>query len=154
RAGGRPGLSRVDQPVDPHVIDLQGRGEGAVVHAFLAAPVATDGDVQQEVEVLVERPGFRAVAFVDELIDLLVVDVAADRVGRPVHAIAVELRRRVVDDPGGGLLRTDAVVVCAGMHGDVDAPGVVPDVLHDVYLAGCGPTAVGLVGGQHPDRGP
>ena len=55
RLGRRRRLRR-DALEHADVVNLEPLRPDALVHALLAAPVAADGDVEQDAEVLVERP--------------------------------------------------------------------------------------------------
>src|SRR5262249_12058441 len=81
----RPGL-----PINSHVIDQIFLREDRVVNSLLTAPGATDGEVEDEVLVLVERPGIGTVPVILECEVLLAIDEEIDVLGVPLHGVHVK----------------------------------------------------------------
>src|SRR5262245_2731571 len=81
--------------INPHIIYYQGVGENRVVDAFLSAPATADGDIQQKMEALVERPLGEAFPGVGEGgIDVSIHE-KADLSRIPFYSISVKGRGQV-----------------------------------------------------------
>merc|ERR1719330_1697145 len=140
----------------PHPIsfeDLAVAREGPIVDTLGAAPVTSHSMVQDDVELLVEGPLVLVCGrlLTEDLVDL-VVHAEENDVGTPLHGPGVP-------DPcihcrGPTDLRADGMVVCLGVHGTVELPRVVANVLHDVNLTAARPVTIGALCGHHPMRRP
>ena len=79
--------------IDPYIIDNIFRWKDRIVDPLVAAPVTADGNVELQVERLVERPALSAArAVVAECVVRHAVDVGLDIIRRPLHTINMEFR--------------------------------------------------------------
>ena len=79
--------------IDPYIIDNIFRRKDRIVDPLVAAPVTADGNVELQVERLVERPALStARAVVAECVVRHAVDVGLDIIRRPLHTINMEFR--------------------------------------------------------------
>src|SRR3546814_16538807 len=108
--------------VHPHVVDLHRGGKGVGVDAQLPAPFTANGEVEQQVEAAVERPGVGAAAFVAEREHLIVVEVTTDARGRPGDEIAVNFGKRGGTCGALGFLCSDSVGACFGWRDPIKVP--------------------------------
>ena len=107
------------QLVNAHVVDLHCDGKGVLVNAFLAAPVAAPGKVQDDVEGVVEGPlvvvftknGFLQVEL------FLAVNVGYDLIFCPKEGVDVEVSLGLFDGHGVVLVGVLGVVVILGVDG-------------------------------------
>src|SRR5690606_26143400 len=84
-----------DQWIYAYIIHFHASRECCFIDALLATPVAAHGEVNQPMELLVERPCLVIFSFVLEMEDLHIIHVAANIGRRPVYTIAVEIGRCV-----------------------------------------------------------
>ena len=107
------------QLVNAHVVDLHCDGKSVLVNAFLAAPVAAPGKVEDYVEGVVEGPLVVAVTKNGFLqVELfLAVNVGDDLVVGPQKGVDVEIALGFLDGHGVGLVGVLGVVVILGMDG-------------------------------------
>ncbi len=105
--------------VYPDIVHLHGDGEGGFIDAFLAAPVASPGQVEDDVEGVVEGPLVVGVAQdgLFKVEQLLAVDVGYDFVIGPQEGVDVEIALGFLYGDGLGLVGLVGVVVGLGVDG-------------------------------------
>mmetsp|Transcript_76344 Transcript_76344/g.220633 ORF Transcript_76344/g.220633 Transcript_76344/m.220633 type:complete len:267 (-) Transcript_76344:516-1316(-) len=128
------------------------RGPGMPALEAVAAPRAPHREVQDEVELLAERPRRGLEEDRRELMVDPAIEHPTDAAVLPLDGIGVPLAHSGVRHVGA--FSVQDVIVGAGVHRAIDPVGVATDGLHDVDLAARGPMPEGALGGQHPDRGP
>src|SRR5688572_1806293 len=87
-------LLRLGLLVHADVVDEEPLRKDLVVDALLTAPAASDGEVEKEVLLLVERPGVGPASLVPEGEVLLAIDEEVDALPVPLDGVDVELLRR------------------------------------------------------------
>src|SRR5688572_20610431 len=147
-------LLRLGLLVHADVVDEEPLRKDLVVDALLTAPAASDGEVEKEVLLLVERPGDGPASLVPEGEVLLAIDEEVDALPVPLDGVDVELLRRFGNGDLVAFVRLLDVVVLPGVHVRVDDSRVEADVLHDVDLAAGRPADLAHVRAQGPNRGP
>ena len=139
--------------MDQVVVGSSSTPGDAIVDSLLAAPVAADGEVEDEILFPVVGPGVPTGPLVAVGEVLPGVDEEVDLLGVPLDGVDVERLRGVGDgDPIAlvGLL-TWLYLACGCWRG---SPGVEADELHDVDLAAAGPADLADIGAEGPDRRP
>jgi len=131
-------------------------GEGGG-RAGIAGPGAADGEVEDDIEFLIEGGGEGRGVGEPVFLGLveLAVDVPTDGAGLPLDGVYVEI---VAQGAAGAFPFVAGMDVMGPFIAVVDgAEGgawLVADFFEDVQFAAAGPSAVGASGGHHPEGGP
>ena len=103
---------------DADVVDLHYGRKSCFVHALRTAPGTAPGEVQSDVEGLVERPGaYIALAVVLEREELFAVHIRLDLVRSPLERVDVEFALCVLRLDLLGLLGVYRMVIALGVDG-------------------------------------
>lgn len=115
-----------------NVLDSIGGWEYGVINALYPTPVATNGNIKDDVEVSVEGPrAKRCVALVVREI-VHAINVRLDVAGRPIDAVCVELTVRCGHLAAGAYLGANHMVELFSVDCGMDCVGIVANVFHDI----------------------
>src|SRR6266568_634169 len=140
--------------INTNVINVIALREIVVVDSLRAAPGAPDRQVQDEVLVVVKRPGVRTAPFIaiSEVLVVIHEEVQPSRI--PFQSISVKGLRGI----GNGNLASFAVllnvVVFSGVNIGMNESRLKADELHNVDLAAGGPADLAAIGSESPDGRP
>mmetsp|Transcript_13876 Transcript_13876/g.30617 ORF Transcript_13876/g.30617 Transcript_13876/m.30617 type:complete len:289 (-) Transcript_13876:1286-2152(-) len=132
-----------------HLHDLSVSFELGVVNSFLPTPIAANGDVEDDVEGVVERPCLpRGRRFLSKFVVLLVVAHERYPVRSPIDGVDMELAD--VDGDHSADLGVLHVVELLCVHCPVHIAAVVANMLHDVDFTTLWPVTECTFRRQHP----